>query len=274
MSFKSTNVTNKNQPKINFNAVNIPQWPVKNVQAISTSRLNPMNGNSNDASLFENASYELFNIGLHVGDNKNRVNENRRLLASLFQETTKIQWLEQVHGADVTTITEVSKEPIIADAVITRNENIALAIMTADCLPILLSNKSGTEIAAIHAGWKPLAKSIIANTLSKMETSANEIYAWLGPCISNRAFEVGKEVKDIFISIDDNLKQCFSIKPSIDNSTKYLADLPAIARYLLKNQGVKHIYQLDHCTYSLSTRYYSYRRENITGRMATIIART
>lgn len=232
------------------------------VLAIQTTRLSPCNTSYND-----NTPYQSFNLGLHVGDCSKKVERNRQYLQKLLPEKTTIQWLEQVHGNKVVEISKATKQPLVADAIITREKNIAIAIMTADCLPILLVSKNGDEIAAIHGGWRPLAANIIANTLSKMHTTANDIYAWLGPCIGKEAFEVGDEVKMAFVEQGHMFSQAFSKQ----YNGKYLANLHQIASLQLSHLGITQVSTLPECTYSESTKYYSYRKEITTGRMATII---
>ncbi|MBU2869157.1 peptidoglycan editing factor PgeF [Colwellia sp. E2M01] len=228
-------------------------------------------------------TYGGFNLGLHVGDNTCHVMKNRDLLTKyLYQEVNNyrqptdsalqnisIQWLEQVHGNNVVTILKTDTKPITADASITREKNIALAIMTADCLPVLLAHKNGLEIAAIHGGWRPLAANIITKTLEKMQSDPSDIQAWLGPCIGKTAFEVGSEVKDIFLKQNHNFESCFVPQAN----AKYLADLHAIAEIQLNSLGVTNISRLDECTYQNTNKYYSYRKNNTTGRMASVICR-
>jgi YfiH family protein len=228
--------------------------------------------------------YGSFNLGLHVGDSPELVTDNRSKLKIFINkqlsskqvvstgknaEIVDIQWLEQVHGNVVTTVTSISEQAIVADASITREKNIALAIMTADCLPILLSHKEGTEIAAIHGGWRPLVTNIIEKTVEQMYSKPANIVAWLGPCIGKDAFEVGGEVKEAFIQLDLAFNRAF-VKQ--DNG-KYLANLHLIAQHQLESLGIKVIAHLGECTYQESDKYYSYRKEQVTGRMASIICR-
>lgn len=248
-------------------AIEIIQWPESlllhsKVLAIQTTRMHPNNHLGVDPS-----NYQHFNLGLHVGDCEEKVNKNRRYLQKLLPENTKIQWFEQIHGSDVAQVTQVSQSAIVADAAVTRNKNVCLAIMTADCLPILLVSKSGDEIAAIHGGWRPLAANIISKTLEKMLTPRAEIYAWLGPCISKIAFEVGNEVKENFIQQNEIFNTAF-IKQS---NGRYLANLQKIAKIQLELSGVKQISFLEECTYTQTDKYYSYRKHSTTGRMASLI---
>ena len=193
---------------------------------------------------------------------------------------SKIQWLEQVHGNKVVTIDSHSTTPLIADAAITQQKNVALAVMTADCLPILLTAADGSEIAGIHGGWKPLAKNIIAHTVDNMSTSNENIIAWLGPCIGKEAFEVGEDVKIVFERQSKKFISAFCLN-ALDkvitgnlHNVKYFADLAMIAKIQLKEIGINKVHHLNHCTYTDEQQYFSYRRDNITGRMASIICRT
>jgi YfiH family protein len=236
--------------------------PNNKVFAVQTTRITPSNTLRGSSS-----PYQAFNLGLHVGDCPEQVNENRRYLQSLLPINAQIQWLNQVHGNEVVELSTISSEPITADAVITREKNICLAIMTADCLPILLASKSGDEVAAIHGGWRPLSANIIQNTMAKMKTPVKDLYAWLGPCISKSVFEVGSEVKAQFV------EQCESFKSAFiaTSEGKYLADLHKIAEIQLNVSGIKQISALAECTYSNTDKYYSYRKNAVTGRMATLI---
>ncbi len=270
------------KPPENLHLVN---WPTPKVLAFSTTRFPPKNRkiNHNLDTINESATYldehpsefDFFNLGLHVGDCPISVEHNRNVLLSYLPNDSNIQWLEQVHGNHVAFVDKHNIKPIIADAIITRNKKVALAIMTADCLPILLADKSGNEIAAIHGGWRPLAKDIIKATIDKMKTPADEIFAWLGPCIGAKMFEVGREVKEQFIDNSRQFSAAFT-SLTVDNTTehsiKFLADLTMIARLQLADLGVENISITNACTFTQSKQYYSYRRDGKTGRMASIIA--
>ncbi len=249
-------------------------WPVSHVQAFTTSRLSPF---ALPAPIADFASFASFNLGDHVGDDLSTVKNNRRSLQQFLPKNTKIQWLTQVHGAKVIKLTEFSDIAIEADAIITKEKNIALSVMTADCLPILLADGNGAEIAAIHGGWRPLSLAIIAKTLAKMTTPVDNIYAWLGPCIGAKVFEVGGEVKQAFIVQSASFEAAFKVSTNqhckVQQKAKFLADLHLIANIQLQQLGVKNITTLKHCTFSMEQHYYSYRREQRTGRMAAIICR-
>lgn len=233
------------------------------VIAFTTTRHHPFDQKQSSAP------FAYFNLGQHVGDDVETVNKHRQCLTRLLPQNTKIQWLEQVHGADVVDVDQVISTPVVADAAITRERHIALAIMTADCLPILLATTTGHEIAAIHGGWRSLAGNIIANTVNKMSASPTELCAWLGPCIGPTAFEVGDDVRQIFLALSPDFASAFIAT----GYQRYLANLPEIAKIQLQQMGVSDINQLAHCTYNMPEHYYSYRRDKITGRMASIICR-
>jgi len=255
-----------------------PKWPVENIRAIQTTRLSPeLSIENKHEKVNSDSCFQFFNLGTHVGDNVESVISHRQILQKSFPDNTRIQWLEQVHGCDVLVVNQKNllqshfSSPPCADAMLTREKNIALAIMTADCLPILLSTKSGEVIAAIHGGWRSLANGIVKQTLLKMKVHSKSIYAWLGPCIGINAFEVGQEVKMAFIEQSTQFESAFTQLSTINN--KYLANLQQIASIQLQQLGVENIYALPECTYNNTQKYYSYRKEIKTGRMATLICR-
>lgn len=248
------------------------EMPVDTIQAFQTTRLLPDTSLSHQVVSLSSqpTCFEHFNVGLHVSDNAENVIKNRRKLLTYLPDNTSIQWLEQVHGNNVVTVEKLNN-PIKADAVITRKSKLALAIMTADCLPILLSNGQGTEIAAIHAGWRSLASGIISETLTSMHSDNHDIYAWLGPCISQHYFEVGLEVKNQFEEINQSFAEAFKVNEKSHHKDKWLSDLKKIAQLQLTEQGVNNITTSNHCTFGENERYYSYRKEQKTGRMAAVI---
>jgi len=273
--------------------LHVINWPTPKVLAFSTTRYPPVYKKTVDEENVSNnfllkkstmaqknpsSGFDYFNLGMHVGDCPLSVKDNRNTLLAFLPNNTKIQWLEQVHGNGVVYVNEYNSIPYVADAAITCDKNIALAIMTADCLPILLADKNGKEVAAIHGGWRPLATNIIQKTIDNMSTSVDEILAWLGPCIGAQSFEVGEEVRNQFIELSTSFSAAFSplnTDSSSNQKLKFLADLTMIAQMQLKKLGVENI-TLTHsntnaCTYTESYEYYSFRREGITGRMASII---
>ncbi len=258
--------------KLSENLLDI-NWPAKNVLAFSTTRLPPKFQLSNYPPNTL-TGYDAFNVGDHVGDCPIKVASNRKHLLSFLPDNSKIQWLEQVHGNNVVDIIDYCEKPIVADAAITRQKNIALAVMTADCLPILLTNKEGSEIAVIHAGWRPLSANIIARTLAKMKSTADDIHVWLGPCIGPSSFEVGQEVKQKFCETSNQFETAFvplATKSANNIESKYFANLTLIAQLQLCKLGVNQITVLAECTFLNNNKFYSYRRDGKTGRMVSVI---
>ena len=208
--------------------------------------------------------YASNNLALHVGDDPENVMTNRHNLQKTLALPNQPIWLEQTHSNHCITAEETSLR--IADAVITRDKNISLAIMTADCLPILLCNNTGTEIAAIHAGWRGLAEGIIENTLQKMQSPPESLLAWTGPAICPNCFEIGEEVKQCFIQ-----KYPYSQPAFHHKNNQLYGDLPKLAEMILYKEGVRAIDHADACTVERNKQFYSYRRGSQTGRMATLI---
>jgi polyphenol oxidase len=233
-----------------------PEWPAPdNVHAYSTTRIG---GESV-------APFESLNLGLHVGDSKSAVLKNRQNISSTLELPDNITWLNQIHSNDVI-VTHNNQTIPNADAIISDNPNQVCVIMTADCLPILLTNQKGTEVAAIHAGWKGLEKDIIHNTLSKFKSSNDSILAWLGPCISQEKYQVGYPLLKIFTDKSVDNKLAF-----IKQGKDYYLCLKSIATNQLKSAGVDMIFKDNHCTHHDKDLFFSYRREQTTGRMATLI---
>lgn len=236
-----------------------PDWPAPaGVTALSTTRQGGIS----------QSPYDSFNLGHHVGDAAAAVATNRaRLLAALPPGTT-IQWLEQVHGTKVIQATAGTPCPP-ADASIGRQPGIACAVMTADCLPVLLCNRAGTVVAAAHAGWRGLLNGVLEATVGAMAEPPGELMAWFGPAIGPEAFEVGPEVRAAFAALSPGVAACF--QPSPARSGHFLADIYALARQRLASLGLSSVYGGDYCTFTDSTRFFSYRRDGQTGRMASLI---
>lgn len=240
-----------------MNTLIFPDWPQpKNVASCSTTR-------AGGVSL---PPFNSLNLGDHVGDNPNAVSENRQYLEKLAQLPQQPVWLEQVHGTHVLHLdgNEVINKQ--ADAVYTNQIGQVCAIMTADCLPVLFCNKAGTEVAAAHAGWRGLCHGVLENTINQFISTPNEIMAWLGPAIGAEKFEVGEEVKDAFVNQSPDLASAF-----LPYNNKYLADIYLLARKKLQAVGISSIYGGDFCTVTDENRFFSYRRERKTGRMASLI---
>lgn len=210
------------------------------------------------------------NLGTHVGDQPSAVERNRALLRA--QLPSEPVWLNQVHGVEVVDARRAFAERDVpdADASIATEPGVVCAIMTADCMPVLLADRHGKVVGAAHAGWRGLAAGVVEATVARMrEAGSTDLMAWLGPGIGPARFEVGEDVRQAFARLGDEAKQAFVAiegKPG-----KYLADLPWLARLALSAVGVTDITGGEHCTMSEPGHFYSFRRDRITGRMATLI---
>ncbi|MGO3918520.1 peptidoglycan editing factor PgeF [Acinetobacter venetianus] len=210
-----------------------------------------------------------FNLALHVDDDAQRVQQHRMILLNQLSEfgVDKITWMTQTHSTICHTINE--QIPFIAlegDGLVTQRQGHALMMMTADCLPVVLGNSEGTEVANLHAGWRGLANGIIENTVTEMQSQPT--WAWLGAAISQPCFEVGAEVKAAFCEKYPELESAF-ITGQVEG--KYQADLYEIARFILNRFGVETVLGGDQCSYQQDKDYFSYRRDPKTGRMATFV---
>jgi len=242
----------------------IPVWPAPaNVKSCITMR-------KGGVSL---APYTSNNFGLHVGDDPQAVTKNRAALCDELGLTKTPQWLEQVHGVKVVTAKDDGLVRT-ADGSFSNEIGQACLVMTADCLPILLCDQAGTQIAAIHCGWRSLAKGITARALAKFSGSPKEILAYLGPAISQPHFEVGVDVLEAFFKAARNPAHAEAIAKAFISASRplhFYADIYALARAELNALGVTHIYGGDYCTYAQTDDFYSYRRDKVTGRMASLI---
>lgn len=209
------------------------------------------------------APYASLNLGDHVGDDPHAVAANRRAVSALLPADPV--WLQQVHGT--TAIELPAMAGSTADAAWTRQPGQVCVIMTADCLPILLCDRAGTAVAAIHAGWRGLCDGVIEATVAAMAASPQDLLAWLGPAITQPAFEVGPEVRAAFIGHDAGAAAAFV--PG--RGDRWQADLYLLARRRLEQLGVVHLFGASDCTYLQEARYFSYRRDGQSGRMATLI---
>ena len=206
--------------------------------------------------------FESFNLGTHVGDESDSVAYNR----SLLPDAENIYWLQQVHGNKVI---QAGNTDVQADGSFTRSRGIVCAVMTADCLPILLCDKHATVVAAVHAGWRGLANGIVENAVAKLGGSPDNLIAWIGPSISQRHFEVQQEVIDVFA----DYPAFFRLS---ENPQRFLIDLGAIAKSKLEQTGVTKVFVSGYCTYGRNELFYSHRRAshqglNQTGRIVTAI---
>ena len=233
----------------------VPDWPARpRVRALITTR----------AGGASRGAYEGLNLGMGSGDDVEDVARNRAALRqSLPAEPL---WLRQVHGIDVVNADTAESNPE-ADAAVARRAGKVCVALTADCLPVLLCDEEGTIVAAVHAGWRGLCAGVIEQTLRAMDRPAAALLAYLGPAIGPAAYEVGAEVRAAFVTADATAAAAFAPgKPG-----KFHADLYALARARLEKRGVARIYGGGYCTYSERERFYSYRRDGATGRMASLI---
>ncbi|MFZ4534824.1 peptidoglycan editing factor PgeF [Propionivibrio sp.] len=240
----------------------VPDWPAPpNVRSLLTTR----NGGASSGV------YASLNLGSHVGDDPRAVAANRALVSGWVagEPGCAPVWLEQVHGTrviDAATWTEGDQAPR-ADAAFSRQPGVACVVMTADCLPVLFCDDAGTVVAAAHAGWRGLLAGVLEETIAAMGVAGRELMAYLGPAIGPQAFEVGEEVRSAFVRRDGNAATAF--KPS--ESGKWLADIYLLARQRLAGQGIDRAFGGSLCTASEADRFFSYRRDGQSGRMASMI---
>lgn len=238
-----------------------PAWPVpRTVRALSTLRAGGVSG----------VRYATLNLGAHVGDAADAVAENRRRLREAAALPGEPVWLTQVHGvaiADLDRPDPAGAAQPTADGAFTRHPGRICAILTADCLPVLLAASSGAAVGAAHAGWRGLADGVIEAAVRALALPPASLLAWLGPGIGPRHFEVGPEVREALLAGDPGAGECFERNPR----GRYLANLPALARRRLERLGVTEVYEAGECTHERSERYFSHRRDGATGRQATLV---
>jgi polyphenol oxidase len=240
----------------------IPDWPAPpEVRALSTQRGGGASG----------PPFESLNLGAHVGDSAEAVLDNRRRLRALARLPAEPVWLSQQHGSEVLDLdgphAPGADAPRAADASCTHRAGRVCAILTADCLPVLLTSESGAGVAAAHAGWRGLAAGVIEATVRGLALPPSSLLAWLGPGIGPGHFEIGSEVREALLRADPEAEEAF-----LPNARgRYMADLAALARRRLERLGVVRIYGGDACTYASPERYFSHRRDGRTGRQATLI---
>ena len=209
--------------------------------------------------------FDALNLGLHVGDDPAAVNENRRLLQQEFALPAEPVWLNQTHGTVVLDVDESTDTA--ADASYTRTPNKVLAVLSADCLPVVISDSEGAQLAVVHAGWRGLANGILTNAAARFQPGST-LHAWLGPAIGPARFEVGEDVRAAFTSrAADNTKHFAQGK----DKGKYWADLYALATAELAMTGCSHVRGGDYCTHIQDRLFHSHRRDGVaSGRMATV----
>jgi polyphenol oxidase len=236
----------------------LPDWPAPpEVRALSTRRSGGVSA----------APFESLNLGAHVGDNPEAVAENRRRLRTAVRLPAEPVWLSQQHGTNVLDLDGAHDAAARADASFTRHPGRVCAILTADCVPVLLASDSGAAVAAAHAGWRGLAAGVIEATVRALELPPQSLLAWLGPAIGPVHFEIGAEVREELLRADPEAEGAFE-----QNARgRYMADLAALVRRKLKRLGIARIYGGDACTYAAPEDYFSYRRDGRTGRQASLI---
>ena len=236
-----------------------PNWQApKNIKALTTVR-------SGGVSL---PPFDSFNLGDHVCDDPKAVQQNRSLLVDKFDLPHQPLFLTQTHSTKAIELPFTGSN-VEADAVYTQQANQVCLVMTADCLPVLFFNKEGTEVAAAHAGWRGLCDGILEETVAKFKCPTSDIIAWLGPAIGPTAFQVGEEIIEQFCAFDSNAKLAFI--PDLTTRGKFLGNLYQLATQRLNKLGITEISGGGHCTYTEQDKFFSYRRDKKTGRMASLI---
>lgn len=230
----------------------MPLWPAPTwVRAVTTTR-------------------DFGNLATHVEDNLQQVQNNRQKLVQQFHLQHEPVWLNQTHSDTVVEVNARSSHKVIdADGAITTQLHLPCVVLTADCLPLLLCDTDGTVVGAVHCGWRGILNGIIEKAVSAMSQHAKgDIIAWMGPAIGPHVYEVGSEVREQFVSLDRTASYAFR---ATEIPGKYLANMEQLTRQHLQAAGVTGVYGGGHCTYTEKDRFYSYRREGKTGRIATLI---
>lgn len=251
----------------------IPHWPglPASVGVLSTTR----RGGVSPAPYDDGMGGGGLNLGTHVGDQPHHVARNRAILSE--QLPGEPAWLSQVHGTVVADLGKVARQQVPeADASMTTIAGKVCVVMTADCLPVLLCDREGKTVAAAHAGWRGLAAGVLEQTVAAMRTAgAGELMAWMGPAIGAYQFEVGPEVKQAFLAgaaDDSDVRHVAAAFSPIEGKPgKHLCDIYGLARYLLHRAGVAQVHGGEFCTVSNSGRFYSFRRDGVTGRQGSLI---
>lgn len=253
-----------------------PDWPAPaRVHSLITTRHGGVSG----------APYASLNLGLHVGDDPLAVAENRARLGVHLPAAPR--WLNQVHGTTVIDAADAGLPPIpTADAALASGPGVVCAVMTADCLPVLLCDRSGSVVAAAHAGWRGLQAGVVERSVTALGVPGGDVLAYLGPAIGPQAFEVGDDVRTAFVDARAAAAAAFKPLPDLEHpdrqsqrsadalqraSGKWLADIALLARQALASVGVEAIYGGGYCTLRQESRFFSYRRDGVTGRMASLI---
>ena len=242
-----------------------PDWPApSNIKAVTTTKIGGVS----------KGAFDSMNLADHVEDDPQAVQANRAMLKEQLRLPGDPCWPTQVHGTDVVSAMEAKTGAGVgpgigteADGVYSLQSGEVCAVLTADCLPVLICDKAGTRIAAVHAGWRGLLAGVMEAALEKLEIPGSETLVWLGPAIGPNAFEVGEEVRNQFIGRDPLTKAAFQ-QSSAD---RWWLDIVRLASIRLSIKGVNQVYGGDWCTFTDRERFYSYRRDGVTGRMASLI---
>jgi hypothetical protein len=235
----------------------LPDWPAPSaVKAVSTTRVGGVS----------QRPYDAFNLADHVGDSSQAVQRNRAILRERLMLPSEPLWLDQVHEDSVVSCDGAAFRPQ-ADAALSDAAGSVCVVLTADCLPVLFCDRKGTRVAAAHAGWRGLAAGILERCVEALDLPPEQVLAWLGPAIGPRAFEVGSEVRDAFTAAHAEARQAFAR----NSAGRWFADLYHLARIRLAAVGVTAVYGGGLCTFTDQKRFYSYRRDGTTGRMASLI---
>lgn len=233
-----------------------PDWPAPSwVRAVTTTR---SGGNSH-------GPYASMNLAMHVADDPAAVAANRAYLREALALPAEPVWLQQVHGRDIVSADHAA-QGVEGDGTVSCTPGTVCAVLTADCLPVLLCDRAGTRIGAAHAGWRGLADGVIEATVATLNRPGSDLMAWLGPAIGPRAFEVGDEVRSTFVANDPAAAVAFQ-----PHGERWHADLYRLANQRLAALGITEVHGGEWCTFEDSARFYSYRRDGATGRMATLI---
>ncbi|GMR08092.1 MAG: purine nucleoside phosphorylase YfiH [Gammaproteobacteria bacterium] len=237
-----------------------PDWPASpNIKVASTTR----------AGGVSVSPYDSFNLADHVGDDPAAVETNRQLLVNTLSLPSSPVWLKQVHGNAVIDVgSHPDNETVYeADASYTTRAGVVCAVMTADCLPVLMCDRQGSQVAAVHAGWRGLTAGVIEATVRSLTCAAADLLVWLGPAIGQQHFAVGDEVRELFVAHDSTAEVAFTSR----GDAKWLADIHQLAWQRLVSIGVENIFGGGECSYENTGKFYSYRRDGPTGRMASLI---
>ena len=247
-----------------------PDWPdlPSNIGALATSR----DGGVSQGPYDDGKGGGGLNLGMHCGDDPEAVRTNRERLQACLPG--RPAWIAQVHGADVVDACTVGPDQPVrsGDASIATGAGVVCAILTADCLPVLFADLGGKMVGAAHAGWRGLAAGVLGETVRAMRAAgAGEITAWMGPAIGPEAFEVGEDVRDAFMAAMPGQATLAAFRQKSDRPVKFLADMPTLARLMLARDGVTRVHGGNLCTATAPERFYSYRRDGVTGRQASLI---